>query len=234
MQGFPGTTSGLGARLRRKRAYTRPMRVDRNVSPSQIGAAIALRQAFDPWLIVDGALNALSERFPENDLKAVVVKVATFNALYNTNLYAIWRMAAHITEVVEQGKQESGVGLVEAIARFDDRYHKSFASKFVHFFHDPFVPIYDSYAALALGTIRGARRIYPNDYVEYTEWVLEFSAHLGDSFTVKQIDQFLWLAGMYGWYKQKGGAQLSVDINRLFETDDSRTISLLEALLTPS
>ncbi len=201
------------------------------VSDQQIEAAIQLRQTFDPGMIVDSTLYTLREKLPEIDLKATAIKVATLNTLYSTNLYAIWRMAEHIVQVLNSGQVSGGSTLVEAIAQFEGRYLKSFASKYVHFFCDPSVPIYDYYVVRSLGLARQSKRTQPNSYTEFAGWVMEVAQpHLGP-FTLKQIDQYLWLAGMYSWYRARGGSQLSGDINRLFQSSDAAICRQLDLLL---
>jgi hypothetical protein len=67
---------------------------------AQIEAANELHQGLPQWKNTDDALHALHNRFPEFDIKAMLLKVAAVNQLYGTNVYAVDRMARHIVEVL--------------------------------------------------------------------------------------------------------------------------------------
>ena len=117
------------------------------LSMSQIEAANRLHSKLLQWQITDRALHALHVNLPGFDIEATLLKVAAVNQLYGTNVYAVMRMAQHITKVMLTAGNMEDTDLVEKLASLPGRQHLSFASKFAHFFIDmERFPIYDSYA----------------------------------------------------------------------------------------
>jgi hypothetical protein len=114
---------------------------------SQIEAANKLHQQLLQWQITARTLYTLRIHFPSFDTEATLLKVVAINQLYGTNIYAVIRMAQHITEIMHIADKLEASELVEQLASLSDRKHRSFASKFAHFFIDmERFPIYDSFA----------------------------------------------------------------------------------------
>lgn len=132
------------------------------LSMSQIEAANRLHQQLTQWQVTDSALHTLNDRFPGFDIESSLLKVVAVNQLYGTNVYAVVRMAQHVSEVMQETGGKEDTDLVEELASLNDRKHRSFASKFAHFFIDmERFPIFDSFAvkmvAYHLGTQRQVR-----------------------------------------------------------------------------
>ena len=172
------------------------------LTSSQLDAASRLHDRMGTWSETDRALEALARRFPDFEHPAVLLKVAAVNQLYGTNLYAVARMAEHITRLMST---EAGhtPDLVDEIAKLPDgerpRRHVSFASKFAHFFIDTEkFPIYDSYA---LRTVRNhlgqSVSAPPPTYVAFVRSLVRLKelARLGN--TLRELDRYLWLAGLH-------------------------------------
>jgi hypothetical protein len=70
------------------------------LSISQVEAANRLHRQLPQWQVTDHALHALQVRFPEFDAESTLLKVVAVNQLYDTNVYAVIRMAHHIAEVM--------------------------------------------------------------------------------------------------------------------------------------
>ena len=133
------------------------------VLPSQIEAAGRLHHRTTQWESTDRAFELLRDRLPGFSREACILKAAAINDLYSTRVYAIWRMAEHLHQVMTDHPPEDPVELVTTIAALPsadgsgpERMHWSFASKIGHFFIDgDRYPIYDSYCrdmlALHLG-----------------------------------------------------------------------------------
>ncbi len=201
------------------------------ISADQIAAAAGLSDVMDPWRVTDGALNALRTRFPEFDLQACALKVCAINSLYNTNLYAIWSMAEHCSSVMTGDSPPEGPALVDALALLGRRRHISFASKFAHFFvNSEAYPIYDYYAVKMVAHVLQSRRVWPNDYSEFFAWVSQVREVTGCPCTLKELDQYLWLGGMYREFLSKDDAKLSRNVMSLFRSQDSKTQSMLALL----
>lgn len=187
---------------------------------SQVTAACRLHNLMGGWRATDRALEALARRFPDFEHEAVLLKVAAVNQLYGTNLYAVARMAEHITRLMST-KTGHTPDLVDVIAKLPDgerpRRHISFAAKFAHFFIDTEkFPIYDSYA---LRTVRHhlgqSVSAPPPTYVEFARNVnrLKELARLGSS--LRELDRYLWLAGLYRQW-QISQDRISVEAAALF------------------
>lgn len=201
----------------------------------QVEAGAALRRLLNPWNSTDHALQLLAERFPEPSLEACLIKTATLNALYNTNAYAVWRMGEHVHRVLKKTSHPTGPELVDVIARLDSkRAHRSFASKFAHFFIDAEAfPILDQYVVKMLTWHLGNSRAWPKDYVEFHGWFQQLRVLCDEPFPNKDLDQYLWIAGMYREFQRSGRKYLSEVVSSLFEQENPVTAQLL-ANLDPS
>src|SRR5216684_3145590 len=93
---------------------------------SQIEAANRLHQQLPQWQITDRALHALQVRFPGFDAEATLLKVVAVNQLYGTNVYAVMRMAQHVTEVMQGANRMEDADLVKELASLNSRKHLSF------------------------------------------------------------------------------------------------------------
>lgn len=120
---------------------------------AQVETAKRLHGKLLQWQVTDHALHALAENLPGFAVEATLLKVAAINQLYGTNVYAVVRMAQHVTEVLQATSRMEDADLVEQLACLDDRKHRSFASKFAHFFIDmERFPIFDEDGDLSPGT----------------------------------------------------------------------------------
>src|SRR5947209_9662363 len=117
------------------------------LSMTQIEAANRLHGKLLQWQVTVRALHTLQENLPGFDIEVTLLKVAAVNQLYGTNVYAVVRMARHVTGVMQEARGMEDADLVEELASLTGRKHRSFASKFAHFFIDmERFPIFDSYA----------------------------------------------------------------------------------------
>src|SRR5688500_14246911 len=83
----PALSAQFGAGMALKVPLTQP----------QVSAAVKIRRQLTTWMAADAALELLADRVPGFTLPATTLKVAAINQLYGTNLYAVSRMATHIT-----------------------------------------------------------------------------------------------------------------------------------------
>lgn len=213
------------------------------LSMDQIKAAQMLHGRLISWKTTDQALQDLARRFNEFDSASVLIKVATLNQLYGTNVYAVTRMAEHVTKVMAE-KPATIPNLVDRLASLpkapgqqSQRNHLSFASKFAHFFIDPErFPIYDSYAAKMLSYHLDRREIERDKKHPYQAFVNNFlrlkeRAHL--SCTTRELDRYLWLAGLHLKFRKDRNAKINVDARKLFASSSRETVAELKAMLPP-
>src|SRR5260221_13206141 len=174
------------------------------LSMSQIETANRLYSKLLQWQVTDQALHALHVNLPGFDIEATLLKVVAINQLYGTNVYAVVRMAQHVTEVMQDANRMEDADLVKELASLNSRKHLSFASKFAHFFIDmERFPIFDSYAAKMVAYHLGSHgqvRDSTHPYKAFVENIHSLKRFAGLSYTTRELDRYLWLAGLYqGW-----------------------------------
>jgi hypothetical protein len=174
------------------------------------------------WRASATAIRRVAERFPRFDATACLIKVVCLNGLYGTNLYAIQRMAAHVAAVMSASRLGPDER-VERIARLPrtptdrkQRHHRSFASKFCHFFVDESrFPIMDSYAVWTLQRHLGRRNITRDDRRCYAAFIknLETLRRLsGLRPSTTELDRYLWIAGAIHARQRDPSAPLNADL----------------------
>lgn len=219
------------------------MELAQPLAEEQVRAAQSLHGRLTPWQETDTALQELARRFPDFDAPSTLLKVTAINALYGTNVYAVYRMAKHVEQVVaEAWPAFAPWALVERIATLpaDDgkrpRRFMSFASKFAHFFLDAeLFPIKDSFAEKMLHFHLGPRNTVGDQQHPYRAYIANYQRLkelAGLAVTNRELDHYLWLAGQYQtWKKKNPRTRLSREIRDLFENPTPEAAAELDALL---
>src|SRR5216683_3208459 len=197
------------------------------LSMSQIEVANRLHAKLLQWQITDQALHALHVNLPGFDIEATLLKVAAVNQLYGTNVYAVMRMAQHVTEVMQGANRMEDADLVKELASLNSRKHLSFASKFAHFFIDmERFPIYDSYAvkmvAYHLGR-HGQDRKTEYPYKAFVEDLHILRRNVQFSCSTRELDHYLWLAGLYQVWLRNPVSPINIEVKELFKILSSVT-----------
>ena len=192
----------------------------------QIDTANRIHDQLSEWALVDRSLDLLSKSFPEFDLESTLLKAVAVNELYYTNVFAIVRMAKHMSQIlIEPGNMEPC--LVDRLATVAIKEGKpprrfvSFASKFAHFFiaADHF-PIYDTYALRMIKLHLGVRKdIWKSSgpYTEYAEMFRTLKNQACPKYTNRQLDRYLWIAGQYLAWEKNGKAQINGELLQIFK-----------------
>jgi len=203
-----------------------------HIRSTQIDAARSLWEQVPSWVGSYRALHVLAIRLPDRDIDSCFLKVVAIDGLYNTFIYDRWGMAQHLASVPANSYVPESPDLVERLAYFGGKHYRSFASKYAHFFVDSErYPIWDQYVLRSLAHHRGSRKIWPSSYDEFCKWLLEVGQQCEEPLTCKEIDQYLWISGMYRQFKDDKKKQLSNDAKDLFQLSDSETAGLLQMLL---
>lgn len=161
------------------------------------------------YAISDIALSKLFGLFPRNDsLDEILLKVATLNGLYGTNILALHAVAEHIhTCKIDDKLSTFDLDVVEEIAkvtvREKVRRHYSFASKYCSFHRPEAYPIYDSFVEQQLWRYQQRDRFShfsrPELFQSYSTFrrvIEDFQAYYGlASLSLREVDKFLWLCG---------------------------------------
>ena len=217
---FPAArgANGAGARHLRIRPLTR----------ERIDAAVRLHEDHLPqWRGADAALKAVKAAFGADFSYAPnLVRVATVNTLYGTNLKATHRMARHLAGILPRAAELlDPAQLVEALATLPPlageapRRHRSFASKFCHFFvNADRYPIFDTAArdAIRLHLGPGAARQAETGYAGFCGALAQLKATYDLAVPVRDLDRYLWIAGMYLVFA-RGRRDINRDLLTLFE-----------------
>ena len=204
------------------------------LSIAQIEAANRLHGKLLQWQVTDRALHILQENLPEFDIEATLLKVAAINQLYGTNVYAVVRMARHVTEVMRDVSGTEDADLVEQLASLAGRKHRSFASKFAHFFIDmERFPIFDSYAAKMVAYHLGSHgqvRDSTHPYKAFVENIHRLKRFAGLSYTTRELDRYLWLAGLYQGWCRNADSQINAEVAEMFKAPSSEIAAELAIL----
>lgn len=192
------------------------------LSCDQVEAAGHLHEQLPGWCLIDQALAELKERFPGFSFTDVLLKAATVNSLYGTNVYAIYDVAEHVGHVIAKADlDKAGVELVEDMAtEIKGRTHPVFASKFAHFFVDAErFPMLDSYAEESVELHLGRQQLVQSGKGRYADFVGNLTK-LRDLANLqcgsRELDYYLWLAGQYRAWKKKPTVKINGETKRLF------------------
>lgn len=232
-------TSSRGERRSSARKTPKALSRLTPVTQAQIDAANTLHHRLPKWAATDRAFERLGRHFGW-DHEGCILKAAAINDLYSTRVYAIWRMAEHLMNVMAK-PAEDPAELVERIASLPEedgsvpRQHWSFASKIGHFFVDgDRFPIYDSFCrdmiAWHLGR-GGCTADAGNPYRAFIANLERLRETSGLRATLRDLDRYLWLTGQYREWLDKGGeATLNSELRSLFANEDPEVQRLLGEL----
>lgn len=194
------------------------------ITEAQIDAAKRLHRHLTTWAASERGFERLRTELPGFDLPAVLMKAGAVNDLYSTRVYAIWRMAVHISQVGPD-LPDDPVEAVQTIGRLPGGgggLHRSFASKYCHFFIASHrFPIYDSYCEQMVRTHLGR-----DEAVTGAEPYRAFKTNIDRlrelseiDATYRELDRYLWLAGQYReWLEEGEDAQINTELRGLFES----------------
>lgn len=179
------------------------------VTARHLDAAQYLYDRLPEWNQTDAAFAALRDALPGFSLRDTFLKVAAVVGLYGIQRLYAPAMAVKLAQTLKRidTSQITAVVVENEIAPLEindkEIHHRSFASKFAHFFlppaHGDRVPVYDEHSTrlVALHSGRTVARTRRN-YVEFVEAHTELRGRNGLTCTNKQLDQYLWLAGIFG------------------------------------
>lgn len=169
------------------------------------------------YKLQEAALDKLFFRtYPMNTaIEDVLVKVATLNDFYSTQIFSVYPVARHIVDLnIDERLQTGDVDLVNEIAmvQMKDGTNKnfySFASKYCSHHQPKKYAIYDSYVEKVLKYFRNVDRFseFPDsglkDYREFNRVLHEFGEFYGlQEYNLKFIDRYLWLLGKENFPKK--------------------------------
>ena len=148
------------------------------------------------------------ELLPSNEeISDILLKVATLNDFYSTNIFSVYPVAEHILSLkIDERLRQGDVTLVNEIQNVTingvTRKFYSFSTKYCSHHNPNEYPIYDSYVEKVLKYFRKTDKFskFKNadlkDYQKFKNIIIAFREYYGlDEFNLKEIDQYLWQLG---------------------------------------
>lgn len=154
---------------------------------------------------------------PNNtDISDILIKVATLNDFYSTNIFSVYPVAKHILLLDIDARMKAGdvtlVGDIQkVIINGAEKNFYSFATKYCSH-HNPLeYPIYDSYVEKVLKYFRDKNGFaaFSNDdlkdYIHFKGALVDFRKFYGlENYNLKQIDKYIWQLGKKYFPKNYG------------------------------
>jgi len=157
------------------------------------------------------------ELCPENkQIEDILLKVAALNDFYSTNIFSVYPVAMHILSLnIDNLLKNGDVSVVTKIQGVTisntEKQFYSFASKYCSHHNPKDFPIYDSYVDRVLRYFRNVDAFakFQNEdlknYSEFKSILIDFCKYYDlKSYSLKQIDQYLWLLGKEFFPKKYG------------------------------
>jgi hypothetical protein len=159
--------------------------------------------------LTEDALQLLLSHFPENvELTHILLKVATLNQLYGTNILAVEKVARHIAGLdIDPSLATGSPELVDRIAKITingkERNNFSFATKYCSWHNPDVYAIYDGNAVaclLAYNKQDGFADLDDDDALRTSAKFFEVVGKFRDYYalnsrSLKKLDKLLWLLG---------------------------------------
>ena len=148
------------------------------------------------------------ELLPSNEeISDILLKVATSNDFYSTNIFSVYPVAEHILSLkIDERLRQGDVTLVNEIQNVTingvTRKFYSFSTKYCSHHNPNEYPIYDSYVEKVLKYFRKTDKFskFKNadlkDYQKFKNIIIAFIEYYDlEEFNLKEIDQYLWQLG---------------------------------------
>ena len=148
------------------------------------------------------------ELLPSNEeISDILLKVATLNDFYSTNIFSVYPVAEHILSLkIDERLRQGDVTLVNEIQNVSingvTRKFYSFSTKYCSHHNPNEYPFYDSYVEKVLKYFRKTDKFsnFKNadlkDYQKFKNIIIAFREYYGlEEFNLKEIDQYLWQLG---------------------------------------
>ena len=148
------------------------------------------------------------ELLPRNEeISDILLKVATLNDFYSTNIFSVYPVAEHILSLkIDERLRQGDVTLVNEIQNVAingvTRKFYSFSTKYCSHHNPKEDPIYDSYVEKVLKYFRKTDKFskFKNadlkDYQKFKNIIIAFREYYDlEEFNLKEIDQYLWQLG---------------------------------------
>ena len=178
-------------------------------SASEVGKYLKSWKNLKNYKLQEDALDKLFfQLLPSNEeISDILLKVATLNDFYSTNIFSVYPVAEHILSLkIDERLRQGDVTLVNEIQNVTingvTRKFYSFSTKYCSHHNPKEYPIYDSYVEKVLKYFRKTDKFskFKNadlkDYQKFKNIIIAFREYYGlEEFNLKEIDQYLWQLG---------------------------------------
>ena len=179
--------------------------------PSKMEVIEYLRKwdSLENYVLQENSLNKLFHKtYPLNkEMDDVLIKVCSLNDFYSTNIFSPFNVAKHIINLdIDNRLKEGDLTLVNDIAKVTikdkQKLFYSFASKYCSHQYDDKYPIYDYYVEKVIIHFQKQEKFALfnrnglKDYNSFYDIIMSFRSYFKlESFTIKQLDKYLWQLG---------------------------------------
>lgn len=178
-------------------------------SSEEVKKYLQLWDSLENYVLQEDALDKLFfDTYPYNNkIEDILIKAASLNDFYSTNIFSIFSVAKHIKRLEIDERLQSGddtlvneIALVNMNGREINFY--SFATKYCSH-HKPLeYPIYDTYVEKVLLTLKKRDKFYNftrqdiKNFPKFKKIIKEFRKFYQlEDYTLKDIDRYLWQLG---------------------------------------
>lgn len=176
----------------------------------EVEAYLKKWELLENYRLQEAALDKLFfNSYPKNQqIEDILVKVATLNDFYSTQIFSVYPVAKHILNLdIDERLQEGDLTIVNDISTVTmengtKKNFYSFATKYCSHHQPDKYAIYDSYVEKVLLYFRNVDYFSVfhdtelKSYEEFNRVLRDFQRyyHL-ETYTLKQLDRYLWLLG---------------------------------------
>lgn len=178
-------------------------------TPDAILKSLSEWAKLENYRLQESALNFLFQKLcpKNNEIEDVLLKVCVLNDFYSTNIFDKTSAAKHLLKAnIDERLKKADLSLVNDIApisiRGSIRRCYSFASKYCSHHMPSIYPIFDNYVERMLLHYKKRDAFYSfdksdlKDYKSFSNIIHEFQRFYKlESFSLREIDIFLWLSG---------------------------------------
>lgn len=176
---------------------------------------LAKWEALEDYKAQEEALNKLFKTLPNNiELQDIMIKSATLNDFYSTNIFKIYLVANNIYKNIKNIDEKLKSGKIELVNEITEinkeklnREFYSFVTKYCSHHNPEKFPIYDSYVCKILVLLNKQeenekwkfadfKKDDLKNYQKFAEVLSLFQRRFGlEEFSLKELDRYLWLLG---------------------------------------
>ncbi|AMW33257.1 hypothetical protein SAMN04488510_10490 [Fervidobacterium changbaicum] len=214
----------------------------------QVESAVKVYELASELQNIEKALKKVRNTFPDFTVQSVLVKVAVVNSLYNTNIFRVYDVAHHISELIAQDGIVIEPEFVDKLSvvvlknngdEGKEKHYISFTSVLAHTFLSEKFPIYNSVIARMVGyhvheEIKGNKK-----YATYSDFYHDFYMLLNSldfKTSVFDLHRYLWISGEYRKYSgfrpwENPNNEINPDLKKVFKKKGEDIQLLLKDLV---